>query len=212
MEGSVQAPPPPLAHPALRKRLWLLVALPLAALWLYGLVVFITTHAPFEATLPRQRQPSADLQNLALWDLGPTVRASSYLADWINHHHPLFVVDGKASPDLVEKWASANSDEHPWIEIRWREHHTLEKVVLRHAGSVEGSHLTARKYRILCLRDGGQQQDAPQLAIDNNSEAIASHDLHCDDARGVRIELERNDKEHNDKEIVRLFEVETWGR
>jgi len=176
----------------------------LAGLWLWGLVVFIRRPAPFELELPRRRPPPAVSHNLARWDLGPTLRASSYYGDWIDHHHPVFAVDNQASPDLTEKWASARSDEHPWIEVLWRESHTLERVVLRHAGNVEAGHLTARNYRITCLRPGG---GGPEINVQSNTETLASHELPCDNARGVRIELERNGTE-----IVRLFEVETWGR
>ena len=196
---------PILARPALRLRRWLLAAaLVLVGLWLYGLGLFVTKRAPFEAQLPRQREPPSELYNLSRWDFGPTVRASSFYADWVNHHHPLFLVDAKTSPGLVEKWASAESDAHPWVEIRWREEHTLERVVLRHAGSVEGNNLTARRYRITCLQSG---KSGPSVDVDSNSAAIATHDLHCESARGVRIDFERDGKE-----IVRVFEVETWGR
>jgi hypothetical protein len=202
--AGVLNPTPVLARPARRLRPWLLVALVPVGLWLYGLAVFVARRAPFEAELPRRRQPPSELHNLSRWDFGPTVRASSFHADWLSHHHPLFLVDAKTSPDLVEKWASAQSDLHPWVEILWRESHTLERVVLRHAGSVEGNDLTAQRYRITCLRSGG---NGPSVAVDSNTAAVATHDLHCDNARGVRIDLERKGKE-----LVRLFEVETWGR
>jgi hypothetical protein len=181
-----------------------LVLTPLAGVWLCGLVLFLASPGNFEMTLPRQRQLTPELQNLSRWDLGPTVRASSYYADWINHHHPAFLVDDKGAPDLVEKWASAQRDEHPWIELLWRETHSLDRVEIRHAGVAEGADLNARRYRIVCLRSSGL---GPALEVDANSESIARHELHCDDARGVRIEFERHGTE-----IVRVYEVETWGR
>jgi hypothetical protein len=197
-------PTPVLARPARRLRPWLLAALALVGLWLFGLGLFVARRAPFEAELPRRQKPSGELCNLSRWDFGPTVRASSFYADWVNHHHPLFVVDAKASPDMVEKWASAERDPHPWIEILWREEHSLERVVLRHAGSVEGNNLTARRYRITCLQTGGR---GPSVDVDSNTQAVATHDLPCEHARGIHIDFERNDKE-----IVRVYEVETWGR
>ena len=195
---------PVLAGPARRLWPWLLAALVPVGLWLYGLGLFVTRRAPFEAELPRRQTPPSELCNLARWDFGPTVRASSFYADWVNHHHPLFLVDGRASPELVEKWASAERDPHPWVEILWREEHTLERVVIRHAGSVEDSHLTARRYRITCLQAG---KNGPSVDVDSNTKAVATHDLHCEGARGVHIDFERNGKE-----MVRVFEVETWGR
>jgi hypothetical protein len=50
-------------------------------------------------------------------------------------------------------------------------------------------------------------KNGPSVEVDSNTNALATHDLPCDNARGVRIDFERNGKE-----IVRVFEVETWGR
>ena len=187
------------------RRLKLLTLGLLGAAWLFGLVTFVAAHGHFEATLPRRRSPPAEIHNLSLWDLGPTVRTSSFYGDWLGHHHPLFLVDGRGQPELVEKWASAERDRHPWLEITWREPHDLERVVLRHAGSVEAAAFTARHYTIRCLTKSGA---APSLEVRSNEAAVASHDLICRHARGVRIEFLRGAGE----DIVRLFEVETWGR
>ncbi len=176
----------------------------LAAAWLFGLVSFVAADGHFEATLPRLRPPPPGRQNLALWEWGPTVRASSYFGDWLGHHHPLFLVDGRAHPDLVEKWASAQSDRHPWIEILWREPHDLERVVLQHAGSRESPSLTARRYTVACLTASGK---GPRVDVDDNQAEVATHELVCRQARGVRITFERNGGD-----IVRLYEVETWGQ
>ena len=172
--------------------------------WLFGLVSFVAADGHFEATLPRQRTEPADIHNLALWDLGPTVRASSYFGDWLSHHHPLFLVDGRMRPDLVEKWASAERDHHPWVEILWREEHDLERVVIRHAGWLETPVFTIRRYSIRCLTASGQ---GGRLDVESNEAAVATHALGCPRARGVRIDFERNGDD-----IVRIFEVETWGQ
>ena len=119
-------------------------------------------------------------------------------------HHPLFLVDGRAQPAIVEKWASAQHDRHPWVEILWRMPHDLERVVLRHAGWRETSAFTVRHYTIRCLDASGH---GAMLEIVANQSAIATHALGCHQARGIRLEFERNEDD-----IVRLFEVETWGR
>jgi hypothetical protein len=176
----------------------------LAAGWLFGLLTFVRADGHFEASLPRRRGPSPGTHNLARWDQGPTVRASSYFGDWSSHHHPFFLVDGRDHPDLMEKWASAERDGHPWIEILWREPHDLERVVLRHAGSVEAAEMTARTYHIRCLLHGST---GPKVDVYSNDAAVAEHRLACAGARGVRIEFDRDGGD-----IIRLFEVETWGR
>jgi hypothetical protein len=176
----------------------------LAAAWLFGLVSFVRADGHFEATLPRRHPPPAGLHNLSRWDLGPTVRASSYFGDWMGHHHPLFLVDGREQPDLVAKWASAGRDRHPWIEILWREPHDLERVVLHHAGSRESPALTVRRYTVACLTASGV---GPRVDVEANEADVATHALVCHQARGIRISFTRNDDD-----IVRVYEVETWGR
>jgi hypothetical protein len=176
--------------------------------WLYGLALFVSADGHFEVTLPRRRNPPAELHNLSLWDLGPTIRASSFYADWGSLHHPAFLVDGRTAPDMVEKWASAEHDRHPWVEILWRENHNLERVVIRHAGSVESEGQTADHYTLRCLTAGGY---GPSLEVASNHDAVASHNFACAQARGLRMEF----TPHNSKDskyIIRVFEVETWGR
>jgi len=175
-----------------------------AAAWLFGLLSFVRADGHFEATLPRRRAEPAGPHNLSAWDMGPTVRASSFFGDWLGHHHPLFLVDGREVSDLVEKWASAERDRHPWIEILWREPHDLERVVLRHAGSRESPSLTARRYTVTCLTASGA---GPRLDVDANQAAVATHPLDCRQVRGIRITFEREGGD-----IVRLYEVETWGQ
>jgi hypothetical protein len=176
----------------------------LAGGWLLGLAWFVAADGHFEATLPRQRQEPLGVHNLALWDLGPTVRASSFFGDWTSHHHPLFLVDGRGMSDLVEKWVSAERDRKPWVEIRWGEPHDLERVVIRHAGWLEPPELTAHRYTIRCLGAAGQ---GARLDIADNQEAIATHALSCAKTRGIRIEFQRQGSD-----LVRVYEVEAWGR
>jgi hypothetical protein len=188
-----------------RFKIWMLGLVLLGGLWLRGLVSFVAADGHFELTLPRLRNPPAGLHNLSLWDLGPTIRASSFYGDWGSHHHPAFLVDGRVHPDQVEKWASAEHDRHPWVEISWREKHDLERVVIRHAGSVEATDLTAHRYTLHCLDDGGQ---APSLEVTSNEDSVATHQLVCTQVRGIRIDFVPKDS----KDIIRIYEVETWGR
>jgi hypothetical protein len=183
---------------------WMLGLVLLSGLWLYGLVSFVAADGHIEIILPRRRSPPAEFHNFSLWDQGPTLRASSFYSDWSSHHHPAFLIDGRASPSLVEKWASAKQDPHPWIEVTWRESHDLARVVLRHAGTVEPSDFTVHRYTIHCLSADGQ---GPSLDVPSNKDAVAIHELSCPRARGIHITFKPN----SSGEIVRLYELETWG-
>ena len=201
--------PPPHHRRRRRIRLWMLGLAIVGGPWLYGLVSFVSAKGYFQVVLPRQRTPPpSGVYNFSRWDLGPTIRASSFYGDWESTHNPAFLVDGRTSPEQVEKWASAERDRHPWIEIRWREPHDLERVVIRHGGSVEGEDTTADHYTLRCLTDHGQ---GPSLEIKGNKDAVATHEFPCKQARGLRIEfVPKGDKDS--KNIIRVYEVETWGQ
>ena len=175
------------------------------ALWLAGLVLFVGRDGSIEVVLPRTRVPPTAEHNVAAWELGPTIRASSYFNEAYTQHHPLFLVDGRVSPSRHEKWASRQEDRHPWAEIRWREPRVLSKVVIEHAGGVEDASDTVRRYRIVCLQESGK---GPSVVEEGNRASRAVHALACQQSRGIRIELEPNSADA----IVRIYEVEAWGR
>jgi hypothetical protein len=179
----------------------------LTASWLVGLACFALADGHIEVTLPRRQTPPSGSHNLASWKLGPTVRASSYYGDWGGHHHPLFLVDGREHPSVVEKWASGALDRHPWVELLWREPHDLERVVLRHAGDLESASFTVHRYTIACLTRVGDGR-GPSLLVEDNQVSLATHALACTGARGVRVDFVPNDS----TDIVRVFELETWGQ
>jgi hypothetical protein len=173
--------------------------------WTFGLLTFMRADGHFEATLPRSKTPPAGLHNLSLAEFGPTVRASSYYMDSDQHHHPLFLVDGRELPLKVEKWTSKRGERRPWVEILWREPHDLERVIIHHAGLFESGALTNRIYSIRCLTADGT---GPRVDVDKNEDAIATHPLVCHRARGVQIKFYLD----KDDDLVRIYEVETWGR
>ena len=183
----------------------------LGGAWLFGLARFLRADGGISVTLPRQGEPPAEEHNLASWRWGPTVRVSSYHRDPFAHHHPAFLVDERLGPSPLEKWASEPRDRHPWIEITWREPHDLSRVVLRHAGEVEGDALTLERYKVTCLRDSGTGvAPAPEIAvvINDNQLRVAIHPLPCARARGVRVQVEPRAADT----MARLYEIEAWGR
>jgi hypothetical protein len=193
--------------PRLARRLGLALAVLVAGAWLFGLVRFVLASGEFEARLPRRMAPPPGEHNLAAQQYGPLVRASSFNRNPIGYHHPWFLVDGRDHPQLLEKWGTAANDRAPWVEVRWREPRTLDRVVIRHAGDVEGDHVTVRAYTLTCLRapDGAP---GPALQVHDNRAKVATHPLACPDAIGVRFAT----RLPASMDILRLYELEAWGQ
>lgn len=188
-----------------RSRTLLRLALIVLALaWLCGAIGFVRSDGSLELTLAPKGTPPTGEHNLASYRWGPRLRASSYHRDPGSHHHPLFLVDGRRDPSLIEKWASSRADRAPWIEIAWREPRALAKVVIAHAGAHEPKPNLAR-YSLRCLSASGS--GAP-LMVDHNIAAIASHPLPCARALGVRIDFALRD----DEDRARVYEIEAWGQ
>jgi hypothetical protein len=183
-----------------------LTLLALGVFWLFGAVLFLRADGSVDYTLPRREAPPEGAHNLASYRYGPRIRASSYFRDAEAHHHPMFLVDGRSAPSLVEKWASSERDQRPWFSISWREPHTLTRVRIEHAGLHEAELLSARKYRLRCLTKDGI---GGELVVQGNQATISEHPLICAGALALRIDFPRR---RPGSQIVRVFEVEAWGR
>ncbi len=175
------------------------------AFWLWGALRFLRADGIVDQTLPRRQRPPAGEHNLASYRYGPRLRASSYFRDSEAQHHPMWLVDEQLKPSLIAKWASSERDRKPWLSIAWREPRQLERVRIQHAGAFEQAEFTARSYRLRCLlRDG----IGGELIVRGNRDALTEHRLVCAGALGIRIDFLRKAR----AEIVRVFEVEAWGR
>jgi hypothetical protein len=177
----------------------------LVALWTLGFVLFLSASSVVTIELTALSSHPAQEHDVAAARFGPTVRVSSYLADVYNQHHPAFLVDERASPTRVEKWASDENDSHPWVEIRWRGLHDITRVVIEHAGSVEDPGLTAHTYSLTCLQPAGRGRT---LSVTGNTEPVATHALVCPAASGLRADFTPDGPDA----IVRVFEIVAWGR
>ena len=180
----------------------------LGAAWLFGLVRFVSAPGIAVLPLPRQATPPREAHDLAAWRYGPLVRASSYYRDPISQHHPLFLVDGRVAPTLLEKWMSSEVDPAPFIEIIWREPHDLDRVVIKHAGEYESASLTLARYRLSCLQqEAGQLRVGITLEVEGNRASLAVHPLSCPHARGIRLD----GHPRSAGEPIRIYEIEAWG-
>jgi hypothetical protein len=193
------------ARRPVRDWLWLTLALP-AGCWLLGAVLFLRADGSLTWRLPRLADAPTTEHNLASFRLGPTLRVSSYYRGVLSQHHPAFVLDGRARPSRLEKWASGLRDEKPWLEVLWHRARTLQRVVIHHAGSVEDDALTIRRYRLRCIT---QQSKGIELSVHDNRAAVAEHALACQGATGMRVDWQPN--AGNDG-LVRIYEIEAWGR
>jgi hypothetical protein len=180
--------------------------LAIGGFWLFGAVLFLRADGSIDYTLPRREASPRGEHNLASYRYGPRLRASSYFRDdGPAHHHPMFLVDERREPSLFEKWASAWRDRRPWLSISWREPHDLTRVRIQHAGSREAASDTTPNYRLRCLTQDGT---SGELLVEGNRAPVAEHPLVCTGALGLRIDFPRPRR----GQIVRLFEVEAWGR
>lgn len=172
-------------------------------LFLVGLARFTTSNAGFEVALPRSATSvaTASETNLVALARGPVLRASSFERDVHGLAHPAYLVDGRAQPTAVEKWVPRFDDEAPWLEFVFREPRHVRRVVLRHSRHSHAKLRAHRTYRIQCLGHGAV------VAIARNKDAVASHELDCPGATGVRIDFEKS----RGKPPV-VYEVEVFGR
>jgi hypothetical protein len=188
----------------------------LAASWGYGLTLLIRTKGSLVQHVREFQGHPIDTHNLASFRYGPTLSASSYLNDFGQQHHPLFLVDEVAKPSIAEKWASAPRDRSPWVEIRWHEPATLERVRLLHPGPIEGKDTNAKMFTIRCIqsnsrrgKNSNQLQSNVSITVYNNAQDdVTENRLHCQNSIGIRIEMKPN----RSTDVVRLFEVEAWGQ
>lgn len=185
------------------KRVVLGLTMLVGAGWSYGAAAFLAADGSLTWTLPCRDPLPAQAENLASFRFGPTLRASSFHRDEVGHHHPVFLIDGKANPTEVEKWCSSRLDPDPWIEISWPQARSISTVKIWHAGFLEPPALTTRRYRLSCL---SAQAEAPVVSITSNDSAIATHALPCKEARGIRIDWTPN----LPGEPIRVYEIEAW--
>jgi hypothetical protein len=172
-------------------------------LFLVGLARFATSNAGFEVALPRtaeNRETTPDM-NLVALAMGPILRASSFERDVHGLAHPAYLVDGRARPTETEKWAPRFDDRAPWLEFVFREPRHVRRVVLRHARHAQAKMRAHRAYRIQCMSSG------EVLEITRNKESVATHELDCPRATGVRIDFETPRGK-----APSVYEVEVYGR
>ena len=173
--------------------------------WSTGFFLFVRRQAVAVVAFPTLETHPAGEHNLVAYRLGTTVRVSSYFRDPFSQHNPAYLVDGRATPTLVEKWASDPGDRHPWVELLWSGKRQVSHLVIRHAGTVESADFTSQEYSLWCLQ---ARPVPPPVVVTDNHAPVAVHALACSGARGVRVRFVPN----RPGELVRVFEIEVWGR
>jgi len=176
----------------------------LVGVWAAGLVVFLQHKSQLSFKFPVLEAHPAMLHNLALYRYGTAVRVSSFDLWSDSQHHPGFLVDGLKNETVDQKWATLSSDPLPWVELRWNQPATLERILIRHAGANEAQAYTARDYLMTCLASNG---NGAKFKVSGNELPVTSHDLKCVGAEGVRLKFWPNRK----GDVVRVFEVQAWG-
>jgi hypothetical protein len=187
------------------KRVLVTVVVLLAGGWSYGAMAFLAVDGSLTWSLPRRGIRPQEAHNLASYRFGPTLRASSFHRDYQAHHHPAFLVDGRAQPTSVEKWCSGIRDRTPWVEISWPEPRQLSEVTIRLAGSGDAPVRALRRYRLSCSSARGR---TPTLAATSYENAITTHVFACPEARGLRIDWTLDQPD----ERACVYEIEAWGQ
>ncbi len=177
-------------------------AVALGAVFAAALVAFVAARPSVEARFPARRPHPPDLHDLASFEYGPVVIASSYEA--AGHHHPAFLVDRRPRPTLLEKWASDPSDRRPWVEVRWGEPHDLVELVIVQGAAHESARYLTRRVLLTCLGPDGR---FGTRRLDDAT-AVTRAALPCPGATGVRLELDLDPG----SDLVRIYEIEAWGR
>lgn len=188
---------------AVWKRPWLLALGAVVLAFSDGAATFLAADASVRYTLPRRAKPPDGEYNLATYQWGPTLRASSYHRDPASHLLPVYLVDGNPAPGPLGLWASAARDRKPWVEISWREPRTVSRVRIESARRGGAPGPTASSYALRCLPPRPEQ---PTLSI-HDAPLSAQHALNCQQALAVRI-----DWEPSTHAIARVYEIEVRGR
>lgn len=191
-----------------KRLLWVAIPIVVGGPWVYGLVQFLKTRQPVLQEISPTEDHPFGLHNAASWRYGPTVAASSFLNDFDEQQHPIFVVDEVSNPTFLERWSSSPHDRAPWIEVRWQSPIELEKVVLVHGSAFDVDAKVVRRFFIQCIGAGSPKGQTKKLEVVDNSAKTSSHSMHCSGAVGVRIGLTPPDS----RASVHLYEVEAWGR
>lgn len=150
--------------------------------------------------------PVGSRANLAAAGAGGRVRVSSY--DAFAGHHPAFLLDGRRTAALLEKWASSGEDREPFVEVLLPAPSDVDEVVLAHAGGVENPVYTMERYTLRCLR--GEEELFRQL-VEGNTHPLARHAVSCSGVETVRVEFAPGPP-RSAQAVARLYEVEVWGR
>jgi hypothetical protein len=171
------------------------------ALFAVALAKFVAARPTVEARFPVRRPHPPGLHDLASMEYGPVVTASS--CEPAGHHHPAFLVDRRPRPTLLEKWASDPADRHPWVEIRWGEPHDVAEVVVVQGAAFENARYLTR-FLLSCLGD------APRSTARwvNDVTPAGREVMPCPGATGIRLEFFLDAQ----SDIVRVYEIEAWGR
>ena len=177
-----------------------------AAATAVGLARWLARERPTTTTpaFAEEAASGADKEtNFASMRAGAVVRASSW--DPFRRHHPLFVIDEEPQPSRREKWAPLRADRTPWIEVRLTRPAHVNRVALTFAAGTDAS--TVRAYTVRCF--AGVRELATKW-VDDERLPIVSHDLACDGADAVRVELDLTT--HPVADSAYVYEIEVWGR
>lgn len=187
------------------RRMLLIGAVVVSLVFCAAWVTFGLSKPGFETVLPQVSDRGSGLRNLALFDEGLVIRASSN--ERFGRHHPAYALDGQAPAMPNQQWLSAVGDMAPWIEVRFDAPRSIDHVQLSFTSRHEPNALVPKVYSLTCFTARGNQQ---KLTIRNNADKQPVHKLPCTSASGVRIDFPAQGRAVG--EHVRIVELQVWGR
>lgn len=155
-------------------------------------------------TLPVQAAHPVETHDVASYRYGPTIVASSAMLGSL--HHPAFLVDDVQRPTMMMKWVSATGDAAPYVALRFRRAHALERIDVHLAGTRETPLLDVKRASVRCLGAGFRPEGRAHAMRPEGSHMRQV--LGCR-AHGVRVDF---DLSVDAVDVARIFEIEVLGR
>jgi hypothetical protein len=182
------------------------------------LVVLAVGFSAFLRAKPVPASPRLDVPppapgvraNLANYLNGGSVAVSGF--ELFRSHNPIYLIDGNPKPDRGEKWATLQSDLHPFADVRLAGRADVDEIDLELGGAWEDNAYSMRDFRIRCLRDEpGGEVVVLEKDVRGNTEPKPKFTVRCPATDHVRFDFHVEEL-RSARDVVRMYEIQVWGK